>query len=89
MQLWQADSTLATVALASHKDLLSFSVTKETRSDITPDPGGHRQERQKQRHNQNHQQTNNAKPKQPTNNTTNLYTKHPTHHTQQPALHPH
>ena len=45
----------------------------------------HRQERQKQRHNQNHQQTNQATPKQPTNSTTNLCTKHPTHHTHQPA----
>ena len=49
----------------------------------------HYQEREKQRHNQNHQQTNQATPKQPTNNTANLRTKHPTHHTHQPALHPH
>ena len=49
----------------------------------------HRQERQKQRHNQDQQQSNNATPKQPTNNTRNLCTKHPTHHTRQPALHPH
>ena len=41
------------------------------------------------RHNQNHHQTNQATPKQPMNNTTNLCTKHPTHHTHQPALHPH
>ena len=45
----------------------------------------------KQRHNQNHQHTNQTTTKQPTNKTVNLRTNHPTHHmyTHQPALHPH
>ena len=49
----------------------------------------HRQEGKKRWHNPNHQQTNQAITQQPANNNINLCTNHLTHHTHQPALHPH